>query len=408
MEKNNNFEKGDAMVWILNILLTRTETFLYDRKKQISDVLSLINWNEWNFSEILKWKERKNEELLKFISEIKEKILKLSYDDILKDLKDSEFCNDFIDRWFKESESSNIYNQISKIFIWWISNSKIFTKGEKSILFNELKIIRQLISIKKEWLLVPYIDKTLSVLNFLWLNIFSREILTTNSFRQYMSCKIDKEKWDYFLGMLDIDNFKSINDIFGHQVWDLVLKSIFAQLWEKVWTWFWFRYWWEEIWLIVNEEFLKLKNKTEFKINLKDCVNWQIDLVKSVQGLIADKLQDWEKVFFNNLSTLENQLKQDNFTKILDKKTEHQNLIWRYFQKNWEIINCAYVDRKRKISYHRHIKNDSLIITVSIGFSNLSEKDFQDTKQVNKKITEADIALYEAKKDWRNKIKMFK
>jgi len=227
------YEKGESIIWILHVLVSRSENLLKDRKREVSNLLKLSKWTNWDFGEILACKERKDQELLEFVSDIKERIWKLSYEEILKDLKESEFCNTFIEKGFKRS--GNIYNQVMKIFIWWLKKTNLLTSWEKGILFHELDLCRKLIELKNEGLLVPYIDGMLNILNFLWLNIFGRNVLTTESFRQYISCKIDKENKEYYLWMMDIDNFKSINDIFGHQVWDLVLSEIFKQLNDKVW-----------------------------------------------------------------------------------------------------------------------------------------------------------------------------
>lgn len=86
-----------------------------------------------------------------------------------------------------------------------------------------------------------------------------------------------KRKYNFSLAILDIDNFKSVNDAFGHKIWDEVLKS-FAKFiensiqtlnrskfvssnynrkaWEPTLA---FRYWWEEfiILSIISQNELK-------------------------------------------------------------------------------------------------------------------------------------------------------
>ncbi len=406
---------GDLMVWILNVLLTRSENFLNIKKNELARILQIVREDKSETKDVLLMESTRSDELLWFISEIKEKLSKLTYDDILDDIKKSDFCTTFIERWFKETSNSwDLYKQIIKIFIWWLYNTKIFTSWEKAVLLHELKLAREIIKTKKDPTFIAFVDKILNILNFLGLSIFGREILTTRSFRQYISCKIDRENWDYYLGMMDIDNFKSINDIFWHQVWDLVLKSIFIRLNERVWSWFWFRYWWEEIWLIVNQEFLKKDRITEFDIPIDDIGNWQIKLIRDIQKLFLEKTKDGEKIFFTNLVKLHEQLGNNTMTKIekdevgeyCESKTNKKNLTWYYLEKKWDTIHCTYISGKREMTYHRRIHWDILTTTVSIWLSKLDENDFETQKSINKNISEADSLLYKAKDGWRNKIEV--
>lgn len=100
-------------------------------------------------------------------------------------------------------------------------------------------------------------------------------------FEKFQKGFVEKNKW-FSLGVIDIDNFKEINDTHGHIGWDQALKYIAEILKTKFWTHHVYRYGGEEFiilytgwknklykWLLEVLDFLHQKNlKRHIKFNI--------------------------------------------------------------------------------------------------------------------------------------------
>lgn len=81
--------------------------------------------------------------------------------------------------------------------------------------------------------------------NLTWL--LNRHTLDENYEKLISSWKI------FSLALIDIDDFKNINDNYGHSTWDRVIKLISKMLIKSFWKEFVYRYGWEEFMVLIDK-----------------------------------------------------------------------------------------------------------------------------------------------------------
>lgn len=186
------------------------------------------------------------------------KVLSLINDDNLNVEKTKNNVNKISSNNYITKEIKNLLENFNEILEEHKNNNELFSN-------NLLETIENL---KKENDLLKRDQLT-------WL--FNRHWLL-EKFNNLLETKSEISIW-----IIDIDNFKSINDKYGHPVWDKVLKNIAQNILlnsfdiDSV-----YRFWWEEFIVIINwkkellnkslkEALLKL-NKWVFKISEKEHV----------------------------------------------------------------------------------------------------------------------------------------
>lgn len=119
-------------------------------------------------------------------------------------------------------------------------NKSLITVKESESLFNALDLMRQ-----HDISHLPVIDKDDKIIGIISLRDILREFpgivfvdsltgVTNRNYLTMLSLKLQKLKTAYCVLMIDIDNFKTINDRYGHVVGDKVLKEVAKTLRENV------------------------------------------------------------------------------------------------------------------------------------------------------------------------------
>lgn len=306
------------------------------------DILTLdskkINWlariqNIWQLIEIAKWNELEWLENKKIINEDSVKLAKyilsqivdiLWYDPI--EIKDRQIIPIVMKIWDSLIEKNTITN-----FVIWVYIQKIALKIKNIHLrYERLHKNKQNNELKD--------DSTKDHLTWL---------LNRRSMDLYLEDAIinKKRNWEnYWIIIIDIDYFKSINDKYWHNTWDIVLEEIslsfreFFREVDKISRW-----WWEEFLIIMK---------------------W------------------WNKdAYINKLNELRNEI-ENNLTSLVNKKIKSY---W-YKCENADWSCNDEIDKKLKI-------------TISIWITSIKNDD--DIKTAVKR---ADQWLYLAKSSWRNKV----
>jgi len=159
--------------------------------------------------------------------------------------------------------------------------------------------------------------------------IWNRDHLTKLITRKWLPI-LYKYFWKWHLCLIDIDNFKQINDTFWHEAWDKVLKTLASILKSELRkTDLIVRYWWEEFIFLVSE-IEKEKVKKIIDRILNKIRNTKIKEIGNKNITIS-----WWITKFNSY------LKTDRLNKIIQiTDSELYNV-----KKNWK-NNINYVERK--------------------------------------------------------------
>lgn len=183
----------------------------------------------------------------------------------------------------------------------------------------------------------------------------SRDFLTWFLRKEKMTKEISQSiknherwiEWHFSILMLDIDNFKKINDNYWHIIWDQVIKWIWKILKDLRSTDIIARWWWEEFLVLLKwtnqksaisvwEHIRKKieKNLINYMIleneNIHDCNNWTCN--------------EKNKICINSITcsiwtyTMDNDEKDNNVTSIISKADEAM-----YASKNnWKNMVTSY------------------------------------------------------------------
>lgn len=133
---------------------------------------------------------------------------------------------------------------------------------------------------------------------------------------------VEKNKW-FSIGVIDIDNFKEINDTHGHIWWDQALKYIAEILKTKFWTQHVYRYGGEEFiilytagksklykWLCEVLDFLHQKNlKRHIKFNIT--FSW---------GVTEAQWSDTHEILFQRADSLMYQAKRNGKNQVFQSE----------------------------------------------------------------------------------------
>jgi len=234
-----------------------------------------------------------------------------------------------IDNW--ESQIENFSINIRNILKW--NNTKV----SKNFSYNYSNVpvpgigedIATWLDFKREWLKIifwfDHIHKAVDVKTVPIIENFINTI--ENKFYLYLSNMDDltwllrrdkfiekvwkKEKWSFII--FDIDNFKSINDIYWHNIWDLVIKQIASILTKniKVNKDTICRWWWEEFVLFLDNIQEEKQVQEVFSRIQSDLKKFDIPELK------------WRKITLSAWAHITDDIKNNNIIEIIwdaDKK----------------------------------------------------------------------------------------
>ena len=156
----------------------------------------------------------------------------------------------------------------------------------------------------------------------------------------------NKLKKSFTFAIIDLDNFKKVNDSYGHPYWDNVLYVIWTFLKKQFWNEniSVFRIWWEEFAILAND-------KVDYK--------YILEKLAYVLNILNNKriLEEREKI-----DRRTNVHPKDNY--IIHKQTFSA---WvKYFDWNlWEDITCkqAYDDVDAALYYVKHNGRNNIKLT---------------------------------------------
>ena len=144
-----------------------------------------------------------------------------------------------IDEFTPNVKNLLLGKNVKKTSHFWFSYSDIPVPGEWEDMAislelpkDWLKIIFGIDNIYKavEWISIPVIENLINAIQTKIDLYFSVRDDLTGLFRRekFLNSVAGKEKWTFMI--LDIDNFKSINDTYGHDAWDKALKKVAESL----------------------------------------------------------------------------------------------------------------------------------------------------------------------------------
>ncbi len=234
MNTQTSLEHLSANHEILNI--DSQKILAFARIKNIWQLIQLANWNE------IEWIDKKkvlNEDTIKLAKYILSKTRSVLWLNP-RDIRDKEVFNIAIKLWDELIETKNTEN-----FVIWAYIQKIAYQVKTIHLrYERLNKHKQILELKK--------DSTRDHLTWL---------LNRKSMELYLEDAIANKKRNgenFWVIIIDIDFFKSINDTYGHNTWDIVLEEIstlfrrFFREEDKICRWWWEEFlvlmkWWNQI-----------------------------------------------------------------------------------------------------------------------------------------------------------------
>jgi diguanylate cyclase (GGDEF)-like protein len=250
--------------------------------------------------------------------DLKEKIL----DSILNDstdvnLKWIEYTKDFLEK--KELLSSDTCNAVEILIEYknllnlkTDSISRIFRKLIFSLNNSSYKYDKLLsINLIKLWELKNKdIESTTDQLT--WLN---NRRSVNNVFKSYIE-KFKKYWTSFSILLIDLDDFKEVNDNYWHKIWDRVLKNIASELKDYIRSSdFSARWWWEEFLIILGST-----NK-EDAYNKADMIRQMVSKT-SINGSIRNTCSIWVVTSEKNISC-------DNLIELADHAMYKAKNSWK-------------------------------------------------------------------------------
>lgn len=252
--------------------------------------------------------------------------------------------------------------------IYWLSNYKIKDLDTKEDIWANIVYFSEKYWIDIEKTVSDFVKEIYRILsksydreeNFLW-NKLKDLIEKENSSRDFLTWLLRKEKmtreisqsiknherwieWHFSILMLDIDDFKKINDNYWHIIWDQVIKWIWKILKDLRSTDIIARWWWEEFVVLLKWT----NNKSSISV--------------------------WEHI----------------------RKKVEKNLINYMILENENICNC----NKRICNKENKICINPITCSIWIYTMNNDEKD----NTVASIISKADKAMYVSKENWKNMV----
>lgn len=258
------------------------------------------------------------------------------------------------------------------------------------------------------------------------------DTLTWLNNRRAYNKKLDElfKSWQNFsICIFDLDKFKTINDTYWHDSWDLVLKKIGSVMREIFWKESAFRIWWEEFCIIFDWTEEELNKKM---IEFKDRLTWPklssvTDDINSLLGWIEKNINDFfrrtdDKSDNISISNLINEIRY-----VLGNTIDLINPTWNIKDINNMIPKNLIIDKlneiiktlskkpntKNSIKSIEQIKNilwwERILLSdgkkseilVTLSWWTTSKKEWDTIPILEKR---ADNASYVAKFEWRDRI----
>lgn len=136
--------------------------------------------------------------------------------------------------------------------------------------------------IDRLWELRKWVKDWSDLIKRLW-NIVTTDKLTWLFSKDYMDAILDRlweEETEFFYLFLDLNNLKYINDTYGHQYGDKLIKSFWDILKIAFWKWndYIFRVQWDEFVIISFDEESVIKNKIEIARSLSQKSKYKLSV----------------------------------------------------------------------------------------------------------------------------------
>lgn len=268
-EKNTDNTALKA-VWTLMDITSSVdiEKILLDKEKRLEAIvkslpeLLLIIDKEWNYKEIKSWNSKIFFWVRKIWMNIKEVFDKKNSKNILNAISTALVWKEVQNiKYSLESDWKNHY------FEW---NVQALNEDQVLIITREVTEDKELqMKLKK----LATRDSLTSLFNA-WTFIEMLKVSINNARR------LEKKLAVLFI---DLDNFKSINDVYGHSAWDAILKEVADRLLSATrWTDIVSRMWWDEFTVILNK------------------IDWDDDAVIVIERIYNSLMESynlkWEKI----------------------------------------------------------------------------------------------------------------
>lgn len=249
MQKNTSLEKLLENNEVLSVSSNSISKFA--RLKNIWQLIELATWQEieWINNEKLV-----NNETVTLARYILRKTTEILWYDAW-DIRDREIFPLALKLWEELVETKSIENFV----IWTYIQKVAYQVKNIHLRYERLNKHKQILELKK--------DSTRDHLTWL---------LNRRSMELYLEDAIANKKRNgenFWVIIIDIDFFKSINDTYGHNTWDIVLQELWVELWnffreeDKICRWGWeeflilMKWWKQEDYLRKMEKFRRLIEK---------------------------------------------------------------------------------------------------------------------------------------------------
>lgn len=200
----------------------------------------------------------------------------------------------------KNSPEFNLNNEI----IIWLMFSTVSIAF--SFICNSLSEFRDRIDIEKKMLIQAFTDvKKISVTDDLT-GIYNRRFAM--DFILNKKLKVDKGADNFIICMMDIDDFKKINDTYGHDVGDVVLKRFSNEINKLIRVDDCFS-------RFGGEEFLLVLSQVDLKI-AKEVVN---RIMINIRGIKIEEIPDLKITFSAGLVVYERHTSVESLLKLSDQ-----------------------------------------------------------------------------------------
>ena len=169
--------------------------------------------------------------------------------------------------------------------------------------------------------------------------IWNRRVFVTDSEKLLSRVHRDQVKDQAILCMIDLDYFKSVNDSFGHQKWDEVLKAVVEILKNKLRsTDTIYRFWWEEF-IILAE--CKKSSLPKWVDKMTKTIQEELNIHSSVRLEKQITISVWVSLLRKNST--------------IDKAINEADQALYYKKENWRNWVCIY--NKEMIDEYQSLKD---------------------------------------------------